>query len=168
MAKYTLDLKLEVVNEYFQGKGSYRSIGKTFGVNHRDVHKWVAQYEAHGVEGLISRYTNYSVEFKMNVINYMKETGSSLLETAAKFKIPAQTTILQWKSILEEKGVDALNKKRERPTMEKEIRESIQVNATQEELAAENERLRMEVAYLKKLHALIQEKEKLQKRKKRK
>jgi transposase len=166
MVKYTLELKLEAVNEYIQGKGSYRSIGKKLGINHRFVHKWVAQYEAQGVEGLISRYTNYSPEFKMDVIKYMNETGSSLLETAAKFNISAQSTILQWRNILEEEGVDALIKKRGRPSMNKETKKPI--NDSQEDLVAENERLRMEVAYLKKLHALIQEKEKLQKKKKRK
>jgi transposase-like protein len=121
------------------------------------------------VEGLTSRYTNYSVEFKMNVLKFMNETGSSLLETAAKYNISAPSTILKWKNVLEEQGVVALySKKRGRPSMKKETKKKQPVEGSQEALLAEIERLRMENAYLKKLNALVQEERKSQNAKKRK
>jgi transposase len=52
--------------------------------------------------------------------------------------------------------------------MKKETKKSQRVEGSQEALLAENERLRMENAYLKKLHAFIQEKEKVQNKTKRK
>ena len=59
------------------------------------IQKWGSQYKAHGVDGLISRYTYYSGEFKMDVLNYMKDNRTSILETAAIFNISAPSTISQ-------------------------------------------------------------------------
>jgi len=33
----------------------------------------VMLYEQHGIDGLMKSYTNYSAEFKLNVLNYMNE-----------------------------------------------------------------------------------------------
>jgi transposase len=99
----------------------------------------------------------------------MNETGTSLLETAAIFKISAPTIISQWQKALEEKGTDALHsKKRGRPSMKKDSKKKQPVEGSQEALIAEIERLRMENAYLKKLNALVQEERKLKYAKKRK
>jgi hypothetical protein len=53
-------------------------------------------------------------------------------------------------------------KKKGRPPMTKERKKKDQTNQTNESLIQEIERLRMENAYLKKLNALVREKEKLQ------
>ncbi|UPM55051.1 IS3 family transposase [Gottfriedia acidiceleris] len=167
MAKFTLDQKITVVNEYLEGKGSLRSIGKKYGIYHKHIHKWVALFNTHGLEGLNSRYTNYSGEFKMNVLTYMNETGSSVLETAAAFNIPAPSTIFKWQSILEEKGVDALySKKRGRPIMKRETKKKQVVEGSQEALLAEIERLKMENAYFKKVECLSSRGEKITERQK--
>lgn len=105
----------------------------------------------------------------MDVLNFMNESGTSLLETAAIYNIPAPTTILQLKRVLEEQGEDALKpKKKGRPSMKKETKELPPIEDSVEALKAEIERLRMENAYLKKLNALVQNKEKLQSKTKRK
>jgi transposase len=99
----------------------------------------------------------------------MTETGTSLIETAAIYQISSPSTILKWRKQLEEQGVDALlSKKRGRPSMKKETKKTKPVEGSQEALLAEIERLCMENAYLKKLNALVQEKEKLQNKTKRK
>jgi transposase len=93
----------------------------------------------------------------------MSEVGASVRETAAIFNIASHSTILSWQRSLELDGVDALqSKKKGRPTMKKDLND---LNAQLEEgsveaLQAEIERLRMENAYLKKLNALVQIKEK--------
>jgi hypothetical protein len=69
-------------------------------------------------------------------------------------------------------SIDALKlKKKGRPTMNKKIqniKKSTPVEGSIESLQAEIERLRMENAYLKKLNALVQSKEALQSKTKRK
>ena len=138
--------------------------------SHNLIKKWVLQYQYNGEEGLIKSYTNYTVQFKLDVLNYMNEQGTSLYETAAIFNISAPSTILDWKLKLETEGLDALkSKKKGRPSMKKETKKSIQpVEGSLEALQAENERLRMENAYLKKFNALVQMQEKLQTKSKRK
>ena len=55
----------------------------------KSILNWVKQYEYHGVEAFKKRYTNYTAQFKLDVLNYMNEHGTSLNETAAIFNIAA-------------------------------------------------------------------------------
>jgi transposase len=104
----------------------------------------------------------------------MNEQGTSIKETAAIFNIPAPSSLLQWKKRLETQGIDGLKiKKKGRQSMknEKHNTRKNQVPAKgsiEASLQAENERLRMENAYLKKLNALVQNKEKSPNKTKRK
>ncbi|MFZ7946326.1 helix-turn-helix domain-containing protein [Neobacillus sp. 19] len=170
MAKFTVEKKLEAVKRYLNNEGGYRFLSEIYGTAHNTIKKWVLQYQYHGEEGLTKSYTSYTVQFKLDVLNYMNEQGTSLYETAAIFNIPAPSTILDWKLKLETDGLDALKmKKKGRPSMNKETKKSPQpVEGSLEALQAENERLRMENAYLKKLNALVRMQEKLQTKSKRK
>jgi transposase len=161
LSKFSPEEKLKAVQSYFTGNESFRRIAARIGTEHKTIRKWLALYRAHGMEGLIVRYTNNSVEFKMDVLRFMNETGTSLLDTAARYNIPAPSTISQWKRVLEERGIDALQPmKKGRPSMKKEDKQLVP-EGSKEALQAEVERLRMENAYLKKLNALVQSKEKL-------
>ena len=52
------------------------------------------QYEYHGVEAFDKITIQITLQqFKMDVLNYMIENGTSLNETAAIFNIPAPSTI---------------------------------------------------------------------------
>jgi transposase len=131
--------------------------------------RWVAKFREHGLVAFHESYTNYPVEFKMDVINYMNETGASTEETSALYNIPSSSTVWKWKHLFETQGIGALQPKAKGcPSMKKGSKENQPVQGSEEALRAENEQLRMENAYLKKLHALIQEKEKSQKGTKRK
>jgi transposase len=169
MTKYTLEERLQSVLAYLEGKASFESVAQQFKVGVTPLKTWVASYRENGMEGLLPNYTNYDIQFKMDVLNYLNESGASIRQTAAVFNIPSSSTIIQWKREIEAKGLDALlRKKKGRPSMKKESKKSLPEEGSQEAILAENERLRMEVAYLKKLHALILEKEKLQNKTKRK
>ncbi|NIK80311.1 transposase-like protein [Paenibacillus castaneae] len=169
MGKFSEREKYQAVQAYLDGKESFREIGVRIGVDHKAVEKWVALYQMNGMEGLAKRYTTYSKMFKLDVLNFMNESGTSILETAARFNIPAPSTILQWKRVLEQRGEDALlPKKKGRPSMKEETKKATPAEGSIEALQAELERLRMENAYLKKLNALVLSKEKLQSKTKRK
>ncbi|KMQ08865.1 hypothetical protein TU68_01170 [Bacillus cereus] len=90
----------------------------------------------------------------------MNEHETSIRETTSLFNIPSYETLRKWKIAYETGELDALkSKKKGLPTMKDKKIKPI-VEGSIEALQAKNERLRMENAYLKKLNALVQNKEK--------
>ena len=108
----------------------------------------------------------YSAEFKISVIMDMRENRLGYRETARKYDLVRQSessaaSILhRWERIYLEEGAEGLMKERRGrvcsssgtrkgrpPKLDKKV---------EEDLIAENQRLRMEIEYLKKLDALVQ------------
>jgi transposase len=170
MAKFTEDDKLAAIQRYLKGVEGYASIASSIGTSSSVLKNWVKQYELHGVEMLFRKsYTSYTAQFKLDVLNYMNNHGTSPNETAVIFKITSPALIRKWRIQHESHGMDALKPKRKRrSTMKKKPDKSTRVEGSVEALQAELERLRMENAYLKKLNALVQSKEKSQNKTKRK
>ncbi|SFX13398.1 Transposase and inactivated derivatives, partial [Thermoactinomyces sp. DSM 45891] len=96
MAKYSLEIKLKAVQAYLDGVESYKTIAQRYQVGEMDVVKWVSLYQEHGYQALQKRYTNHSVEFKMDVLNFINETGASIRRAAAVFNIPSPQTVRTW------------------------------------------------------------------------
>ena len=106
------------------------------------------------------KFRKHSPEFKLSVILDMRENHLGLRETERKYNI-GHSVILKWERIFLEEGADGLMKERRGkasaasgtrkgrlPKPDKKV---------EEDLIAENQRLRMENEYLKKLNALVQE-----------
>ena len=108
---------------------------------------------------------NYSTEFKISVIIDMREHHLGYCETARKYDLGdprkgSSVHMLQrWERIFLEEGAEGLMKERRGrackasgtqkgrpPKLDKKV---------EEDLIAENQRLRMEIDYLKKLSALV-------------
>lgn len=90
--------KLQAVKEYLDGKGSYNSIAKKYGVTSKPLRKWIAKYRAFGESAFIRTGHNacYSSAFKHKVVNAYLCGEGSLLELSAKYKIPSDDTISKW------------------------------------------------------------------------
>lgn len=173
MARFTVEEKFNMIMRYIGGNESYEEIGRELGVSKSVMQGWVRLYEHQGAEAFCQPYTTYTQQFKLDVLSYMNEMGTSSLETAAIFNISSSGMIRNWRKAFEIGGIDALQpKKKGRPSMKKEtksyVKKTSPVEGSIEALRAENERLRMENTYLKKLNALVHEQEKLQTRSKRK
>ncbi len=154
--------------DYLSDKSSgYRRLGEKYGINRSLIQRWVHIYQLHGEEGLRNTSGTYSGNFKINVIEYMHTNKLSLVEAANQFCIANHYTVSKWERIYYEEGPEALleerrgrrmgNKKASKP--KKKINEN-------EDLLAEVQRLRMENEYLKKLNALVLEREKSEQKKK--
>ena len=107
----------------------------------------------------------YSPELKISVIMDMREHRLGYRETARKYNLVRQsessaaTMVQRWERIYLEEGAEGLMKERRGrasaasgtrkgrpPKLDKKV---------EEDLIAENQRLRMEIEYIKKLSALV-------------
>lgn len=152
MPKFTVEEKLSAIKRYLNGKESQRTISNSIGVNRAVLQNWIKQYQSHGEKAFGKSYTSYNQQYKLDVLNYMDNNGTSPNETAAIFNISSPGLIRKWRIQFETLGIDALeSKKKGRPAMKKETKKSTPVEGSVEALQTELERLRMEIAYLKKL-----------------
>ncbi len=156
---YPLEQKLAVINEYLEGSIGIMRLANKYSISSTgDIRFWLERYKVHGVDGLKNVHNEkYSTEFKTSVVEYMCATGSSQQATAAHFNIPSRETVRRWQKLYEELGREGLiSKPKGRMPMPRKHNEKN--NHSKIELAQENQKLRMENAYLKKLYALIQSK----------
>jgi transposase len=164
MTKYSLELKFEVVQFVLVQRNSQRAAARHFGITKGHIQMWVAAYLHHGLEGLAAKNGTYTGDFKISVIEYMHKNGLSARQAAAEFNIPSLASIATWERKYLEEGASALHiDKRGRSAnmdTDKKTRKPKVTNEVEEGLRAEVQRLRMENDYLKKLNALIQQREK--------
>ncbi|WP_307535838.1 IS3 family transposase [Paenibacillus sp. W4I10] len=159
MSKFNLDLKIEAIHQYLSGNEGIKSIAKSLGINHEVLRMWIKQYEYHGIKAFEKTYTAYSRPYKLDVLNYMNENGTSPNEAAVIFNISSPGVIRRWRSQFNENGIDALKQKvkgRRRMTdkNKKGLKKKEPAQGSVEALQAELERLRMENAYFKKVECL--------------
>ncbi|WP_397538234.1 IS3 family transposase [Rummeliibacillus pycnus] len=160
MARITLEQKLDAIFRYENGEGSLTSIAKSLNLtNTETLHFWIEKYQFHGPESLKKSYTRYTFEDKLYILNYMNENGLSSLETAVQFNLPTPGTIRKWRISLGNESIDSLVLKKKGHTKlkkdnQKEAKKQIFEEGSIEALQAENERLRMENAFPKKVECL--------------
>jgi transposase len=171
MAKYKEELKREVVGRYLAGRDGLRSLSKEFDVGRSTISAWVSRYRHHGDTGLRKKHEYYESRFKLFVLQRMWQERWSYTQTTAFFNIRGGTSVVSgWERMYHEGGLDALKpKSKGRPKTMTTSKPTAQPTAptepasedarTLKEVLKENEYLRAEVAYLKKLRALIQAKE---------
>ena len=106
---------------------------------------------------------SYSAEFKIGVIMDLREHRLGYRETARKYNMSnsgSTVAIIQrWERIFLEEGAEGLMKERRGRACSasgtKKGRPPKLDRKVEEDLIAENQRLRMEIEYLKKLSALV-------------
>ena len=105
----------------------------------------------------------YTPEFKIHVIMDMREHRLSYHEAVRKYELGNDQTggsramLQRWERIFLEEGAEGLMKERrgKNNTSGKRGRPPKLDKKVEEDLIAENQRLRMEIEYLKKLSALV-------------
>jgi len=109
------------------------------------------------------QYKKYSPEFKVSVILDMRENHLGYKETMRKYFPEAEAKnyafVKRWERIYLEEGAEGLMRERRGKASAAEgVRKGRAPKLdkrTEEDLIAENQRLRMEIEYLKKLSALV-------------
>ncbi|MCY9660214.1 IS3 family transposase [Paenibacillus anseongense] len=159
MSNFSLDEKLKAIQRYQNGTEGVKSIAKSLGINHEVLRMWIRQYEYHGIRAFEKSYTAYTASFKLDVLNYMNEYGTSPNEAAVIFKISSPGIIRKWRNQFNEDGKDALKSKKKGRSLMTNNKENIAkkqepTEGSVEALKAEIERLKMENAYFKKVECL--------------
>ncbi|MHA7749491.1 IS3 family transposase [Paenibacillus chondroitinus] len=159
MSNFSLDEKLKAIHMYQNGTEGVKSIAKTLGINHEVLRMWIKQYEYHGITVFEKSYTAYTASFKLDVLNYMNEYGTSPNEAAVIFKISSPGIIRKWRNQFNEDGKDALKSKKKGRSLvtnnkENTAKKQDLTEGSVETLKAEIDRLKMENAYFKKVECL--------------
>ena len=165
MTKFSKEFRVQLVREVEQGE-SLKSVALRFGVGARTLRGWYSKYSIGGVIQLVSVNKHYTAEFKANAIEYRWQHDLSYNQAAAELKIPNTGTLYHWEKQYLDSGLSGLlsTKKGRPPKMPKKLEPPKRDLTREERLEAENAQLRMENAYLKKLNALVQEREKSRKK----
>lgn len=163
MSKYSQQFKLKVVQQYLTGSIGFHALAQEHGLRHSMIQRWVGFFRHHGLDGLRKKSSQYDASFKLSVLQHMWANELSHGETAVQFNIRHPAAVGMWERCYHAGGIDALiSRPRGRPkTMPSPIDKPSspvpeESERTREELVAEVNQLRMEVAYLKKLRALVQ------------
>lgn len=160
MKKYQTEFKLKVVKSFLAGEGGAKLLARQWSVPEEKIRTWVSHYRLHGIDGLRPKRSAYSAQFKLQVLSHQDREQLSSREVAAFYDIRNPNQVVVWRRNLDHGGVEALeSKKQGRPNMKLERRcpapSNMAATDSAQALREENERLRAEVAYLKKLQALI-------------
>jgi len=163
----TIEVKKEIIELYLLGY-SCSSISKVYGLSGTQVCLLTRRYKAIGYKCLERRSssTRYPVELKEKVVRDILENVLAFDRAAVKHGI-CQSTAARWFHEAEKGGFDALkdpkHERLKRYTMQNKKKQSSSspiITEHEKELERQLDEARMEIEYLKKLAALVQEREK--------
>lgn len=155
----TEEIKRKMVEMYESKQFSNREISRHLKMAHAVINSWLSIYKYHGLEGLLTpAYTSYPESFKLQVVHHVIETAEAYSEVAGKFRIFSRATVWKWMNhyMSEDDWALYYSKREQRDQMRKSKPENL---TDKEKLQQEIELLKAENAYLKKLQALIQQKD---------
>lgn len=167
MSKYTFEDKKRVIDHHLRtGEGDKR-LGRRFGINPAHIRNWILLHQNHGFDGLSRRSGSYSVAFKTGVLAKMRAESWSTGTTSAFFGIPSPSTVDTWAKRYALAGEAGLKRRpkavkrkppKQKPKLAK-LQDKPVEEMTAEELREELLFRRAETDYLKKLEALVRQRQ---------
>ena len=179
MAKYSIELKLRIVEDYQKNGGGYGYLAEKYGINDKSqVRKWIKAYEKLGVDGLrrSRQQKKYTFEYKLHVVELYLSSEVSYQELALREGINNPAMLVKWVNDFRLAGPDALRPKkkgREKSLNSKDnIKRTTSIETVSVDTSAEHVKqleeellkLRIENAFLKELRRLRLEEEALLKK----
>ena len=167
--KYSKEFKLECVMKYKNGEYVKDPPGVKHKSFHRQVQRWKYIYDSLGEIGLEHNKPTLSFEERLQLIVRV-ENGDSYTYVANSVGIQ-ESLLIKWHKIYRQEGIDGLKSlKRGRSAMKKKTQteKSLDQMTDKEKIKYYQEQLEYleaENAYLKKLRALVQRKQDLQREK---
>ena len=157
--KYDVEVRRKAAELFDAGVGSY-TVASTLSAPLSTVKTWHHIYHAFGSEVLLTmdgKQALYTYEQKVAAARAVIEDGMTKTEAMAKFKIMSLAPLKLWCKLYRTGGAEALKPKpKGRP---KGSKSKPQKRTREQELEERCRRLETEVAYLKKLRALVEKDE---------
>ena len=97
-SKLTDEERIAAVQEYLEGKGSYATIAKRYGINHERFRQMVIRAKVDGIESVKIRRRNkkYTAEIKLKAVTEYLEGKYSQMEICAKYHITQDAVFRKW------------------------------------------------------------------------
>ena len=163
--KFSVAFKLAAIRMVESGQ-SARSVARMLGLCHNCIYDWVAIYHQKGPSGLEpvakAGKREFSFEEKCRIVRECQGSELSLPELAARHDI-SSTLLSSWINKVRKGGFESLahNHVASQMAVRNEVKHlpKDELEKENERLRKENERLRVEVLLLKKVRALVEERE---------
>jgi transposase len=159
---YTEELKEAAVRDYLSGKYSQYEIVRNYGISSRSVlQKWINKYNSHrdlkdtskGRTSSMTKGRKTTWDERIQIVLDCLGNGKDYQKAAETYDVSYQQ-VYQWVNKYEDSGDEALKDKRGRKKDEVELTPEEKFKLQMKNLERENERLRAENAFLKKLEEI--------------
>lgn len=159
---YSKELKEQAIKDYSSGKYSQGEIVRKYELPDKSVFKnWINKYNGHrgitatskGMSKSMAKGRSTSWKEKIEIVQYCIDHGNDYKQAAEAYQVSYHQVYL-WIKKYESGGENALQDKRGRKKAEAELTSEEKMKIAMKKLETENERLRAENAFLKKLEKL--------------
>lgn len=156
--RYSLEIKTKAIEQYRRGK-SVSKISWEMGVARDTIQSWITKYKSNGMLGLqIERRHTLSEEQKCEIIREIIENKLSCASVANKYGL-SQSAVTRWTALVRNEGYTALRKIRNYNTIPAYMKRNNKIKGETPEVSRllhENQLLKAENEYLKKLQTLVE------------
>lgn len=96
--KYPASLKIKILQEYLDGKGTYREIASRYSTNDRTLRTWMGKYEKYGevAFGEKEKNSSYSSDFKIKCVEAVLLEGKSIKDVTIEHDISSDSVLRSW------------------------------------------------------------------------
>ena len=165
MKNRSLEERLEAIALVLQGE-TVHSVSERFHLGHHVLYEWLEVYKREGISGLKMQInktkSHLSYEKKCEIMHEYQKKDLTLYQISARYGI-SSSTLCDWISKVESGGLEALKRKmsetHETGMARTKRLPKEEYEKENERLRKENERLRLENLLLKKVRALVEERE---------
>lgn len=160
--KYSKELKLAAIRDALSGEYSIREVARLYELSDASLLRgWIRKYNSHrefkdtsqGRTSSMTKGRKTTWEERIQIVLYCMSNGKDYQEAATTYHVSYQQ-VYQWVKKYEDGGDEALKDKRGKKKEEVSLSPEEKINLQMKKLERENERLRAENLFLKKLEEI--------------